>query len=49
MQLIHLEGYCLYRPAFTRELLAQARAQGATTSIDLASFEVRSAHVGTCC
>ncbi|KAG2441983.1 hypothetical protein HYH02_009776 [Chlamydomonas schloesseri] len=38
--LLHAEGYCLYRPQLAREMMSLARAAGALTSIDLASFEL---------
>ncbi|PNW80841.1 hypothetical protein CHLRE_07g331800v5 [Chlamydomonas reinhardtii] len=38
--LLHAEGYCLYRPQLAREMMSLARATGAITSIDLASFEL---------
>lgn len=40
LRLLHCEGYCLYRPQFTKELMAEAKRQGALVSIDLASFEL---------
>lgn len=40
MQLLHCEGYCLYRPALTKELTLAAKEKGALVSMDLASFEV---------
>ncbi|KAG2440728.1 hypothetical protein HXX76_003585 [Chlamydomonas incerta] len=39
-RLLHAEGYCLYRPKLAREMMSLARAAGALTSIDLASFEL---------
>ncbi|GLC40082.1 hypothetical protein PLESTB_000627100 [Pleodorina starrii] len=39
-RLLHAEGYCLYRPQLTREVMSAARAAGALVSIDLASFEL---------
>ena len=40
LQLLHCEGYSLYRPHLTRHMMAAAKAAGSTVSLDLASFEV---------
>jgi hypothetical protein len=40
-QLLHCEGYCLYRPQLAAEMMRAAKARGALVSMDLASFEVR--------
>lgn len=46
LQLLHCEGYCLYRPDLARVVMRRARAVGATVSLDLASFEVVSNCLG---
>ena len=40
IQLLHCEGYCLYRPQLAKEMMTAAKAAGALVSMDLASFEV---------
>mmetsp|Transcript_21380 Transcript_21380/g.46797 ORF Transcript_21380/g.46797 Transcript_21380/m.46797 type:complete len:380 (+) Transcript_21380:82-1221(+) len=40
LQLLHCEGYCLYRPKLTQEMTSAAKKAGAIVSIDLASFEL---------
>ena len=40
IQLLHCEGYCLYRPQLAKEMMMTAKAAGALVSMDLASFEV---------
>lgn len=39
-QLLHCEGYCLYKPQLAREAMTAAKKAGATVCIDLASFEL---------
>uniref|UniRef100_A0A7S0VBZ2 Carbohydrate kinase PfkB domain-containing protein n=1 Tax=Polytomella parva TaxID=51329 RepID=A0A7S0VBZ2_9CHLO len=39
-QLLHLEGYALYRPQLVQEVIPEAKAKGCLVSIDLASFEL---------
>ena len=41
LNLLHCEGYCLYRPQLAKEMMTIAKAAGALVSMDLASFEVR--------
>jgi len=43
LQLLHCEGYCLYRPQLAAQMTAAARQHGAVVSMDLASFEVGAA------
>jgi len=38
--LLHCEGYVLYKPCLAHEVLGAAKAAGARTSLDLASFEL---------
>jgi len=40
IQLLHCEGYCLYRPQLAKQMTKAAREQGAIVSMDLASFEL---------
>jgi len=40
LTLLHVEGYCLYRPELALQSMRDARKAGATISMDLASFEV---------
>ncbi|KAF5842805.1 carbohydrate kinase-like protein [Dunaliella salina] len=39
IQLLHCEGYCLYRPQLAKQMTQAAREHGAIVSMDLASFE----------
>ena len=41
---VHVEGYLLFNPELADDVLAHAKAAGATISLDLASFEVVNAH-----
>ena len=40
IDLLHCEGYCLYRPQLAKEMMIAAKVAGALVSMDLASFEV---------
>jgi len=48
IQLLHCEGYCLYRPQLAKQMTQMAKERGAKVSMDLASFEVCPVCVRVC-